>query len=225
MELNLKDPEYQAFVRGLRQQRHEETGYLAFADWLDERRGVDHPFASFIRACCEAGRIWDGPIGYMGPAVTRPNPISSRRQYQIWQAVIDGLKAYWIKQPFFTELGGESRKHWSWRYGFPSRVFCSTWHWLNHGHQICAIGPVGEVVLTDRPTIHIEAGQTVVEMTWGHPNPTWAQPKTPTVLVEAADYFDPQADRYATVNMIAMRMLTEIFPEDLVEEFQFNARL
>lgn len=224
MDLNVKDPTYQAFVNGLRSARHQETPYLVFADWLDEQNdGYGHPFAAFIRACCEGRKIWEKDLGISGfIGIKPPSPFAQWSPWAVWTKAVSGLTLYWRSQEFFSTLSPHHQAGWLWEFGFPKRVYCSTWEWLMYGHQVCAMGPVGEVVLDDAPRLRVTVGMTGVELTWAHENPRWAMPKTRSVLLDRDDYDDSQSDLRTTRNIVAMKMLTEIFPEDMVEEFQFN---
>lgn len=168
---DLNDPEWKSWVLSMRQCREDNLVRLAFADWLDDRYGQANAFGALIRAMvdCEA----EIPGAVLTPTGWWPDAYLKTPRWGRFEEAAARFRQTWMhwpplaampvpKQPadVITEMVACQ-----WRRGFPERLVLSWDLWMTWCDQVCAVGPVGTVVLTDCPGCHVRRGSTITTFT------------------------------------------------------------
>jgi uncharacterized protein (TIGR02996 family) len=160
--LDITSPDYRAFVDKMRASRSDDTDRLVFADWVEEKYPKSG-FGPFIRASCALAdhtpHVLTG-VGWI--------PVFYPGMFPGWQPLYDchcRWKATWRSWHVLDTLAPEYLQHWVFKRGFPERVVCDWGYWTYYGDTLCSIGPVGEVVLVDRPPLTTWSSNQFVHIT------------------------------------------------------------
>jgi uncharacterized protein (TIGR02996 family) len=161
MSLDPRLPEFQGFVRSMRASRGDDTPRLVFADWLEEQ----YPAAgwhTWLRRTVAIGQRFPDKMlratGWVGgsPAVHKPwGP-------QFAEAAGLLRRLWWLAPPM-SQLG-EVANLWDFHRGYPDRVVIDYSTWREWGDRLCALGPVGEVVISDWPHMVVKHATSLVKV-------------------------------------------------------------
>lgn len=148
--LDPNHPEWKGFVASMRDEPLNDAPRSAFADWLMERGG--EAFGTLIDAMVRAARIepdnklslfaWDSKAK-IGSPQWEPFALAERAIKSAWGA--------WVP---LKDMHMDARYSWRFHRGFPETVVID-WEGLKYLDWLCAMGPVGEVVVVGGTPVQI----------------------------------------------------------------------
>lgn len=140
--VNPNHPEWKGFVAAMRLKPGDDSIRLGFADFVQEQ-GAD-ALAGLIRTMVRVSEI--DPTNQLGTMGWEEKKAIGTSGWKLYEDALRFLHSTWALWSPLKDLHMDARSGWRFHRGFPDLVYLD-WKGLDHLDKLCAIGPVGEVVV------------------------------------------------------------------------------
>lgn len=162
--LDPNHPEWKAFVASMRDEPLNDTPRLAFADWLMEHGG--EAFGTLIDAMVRAAQI--DPYNKLSLFAWDSKARIGGQQWEPFALAERAIKSAWGAWVPLKDMHMDARHAWRFHRGFPETVILD-WEGLKYLDWLCAMGPVGEVLVVDGSPVRITIHPTTLHFALDDP--------------------------------------------------------
>lgn len=218
--LDPNHPEWKGFVASMREEPANDTIRLAFADWVEERGGA--AFALLIRSMVKVAE--SDPNNLLSVSGwDKKTWAGNEERFRPYRDAELAIKSVWAQWSPVKDLYPDARNEWRFHRGYPDKVVID-WRGLKWLDTLCAIGPVGEVIVVGGSRVSSQVYATTIQFSLDDPH-LHTRVKSPYFILMRKDVlvgnFVPLRSNLRT--QVATHFLNEIWG-DKVTRIRYEPR-